>query len=211
MENMNVNMKNMISLDVVSLFTNVPLMETIEFICKQISEKQINIGLPEDSLKELLLRCTLNVHFVINNTYYRQIDGIAMGSPLGPVLADLFLAMLENGPLNETIKKLDLYCRYIDDTFIITDQNTSKEKLLEQFNSVHPAISFIGESEHDKKLNFFDVTLSRRCDGTLSRSVYRKSPSICQYIHFCSFTPIRYKRNLVRCLTSRPKKIRTGA
>ncbi|CAH8678749.1 unnamed protein product [Schistosoma rodhaini] len=206
-ENMNVSMKNMFSLDVVSLFTNVPLMETIEFICEQITEKQINIGLPEDCLKELLLRCTLNVHFVFNNSYYRQIDGIAMGSPLGPILADLFLAKLENGPLKEAIKKLDLYCHYIDDTFIVVDQNTSKDELLEQFNSVHPAISFTGEGECDMKLNFYDVTLSRRSDGSLSRSVYRKRPSACQYTHFYSFTPIQYKRNLVKCLTSRANKI----
>ncbi|VDO85676.1 unnamed protein product [Schistosoma margrebowiei] len=55
-ENINVSMRNMISLDVGSLFTNVPLIETIEFICKQISEKQINIGLPNDSLKETTLK-----------------------------------------------------------------------------------------------------------------------------------------------------------
>lgn len=42
-----------------------------------------------------------------------------MGSHLGPILADHFLTKLENGPLNETIKKLDLYCCYIEDTFIV--------------------------------------------------------------------------------------------
>ncbi|CAH8463563.1 unnamed protein product [Schistosoma turkestanicum] len=160
-ESMNVSKKIMISLDVVSLFTNVPLLETIDFICEQIKEKQINIGLPKDCLKELFLRRTMNVHFVFNNNYYRQIDGLAMGSPLGPILADLFLAKLENGPLNEVIQKLDLYCRYVDDTFIIVDQDTRKEKLLEQFNNVHPAITFTGEEEYDEKLSFLDITLSR--------------------------------------------------
>lgn len=53
----------------------------------------------------------MNVNFVFNNTYYRQIDGIEMRSSLGPTLADFFLAKLENGPLREVIDKLDLCCR----------------------------------------------------------------------------------------------------
>ncbi|VDP50641.1 unnamed protein product [Schistosoma margrebowiei] len=128
-EHTNLNGKRMISLDVASLFTNVPLTETIDFVCQQLQEKQINIGIPDVSLKELLLKCTMNVHFVFNNTYYRQIDGIAMGSPLSPIHAHFFLAKLENGPIKEVINKLDFYCRYIDDTFIITDQNIRKEQL----------------------------------------------------------------------------------
>uniref|UniRef100_A0AA85J392 Reverse transcriptase domain-containing protein n=1 Tax=Trichobilharzia regenti TaxID=157069 RepID=A0AA85J392_TRIRE len=120
-DDINVNGKQMLSLDVASLFTNVPLMETVEFICQQILEKQIDIGIPVSSLKELLLRCTMNVHFIFNNLYYRQIDGIAMGSPLGPILADFFLAKIENGPLKKVIEKADSYFRYVDDTFIILD------------------------------------------------------------------------------------------
>lgn len=61
--------KNIISLNVVSLFTNVlQLIEKIEFICKQISERQ-NSGSPEDGLKELFLICLMNGHFVGNNIY----------------------------------------------------------------------------------------------------------------------------------------------
>ena len=50
----------------------------------------------------LVLRCTMNVQFQFNNKYYRQIDGVTMGSPLGPLLADVFMAKLENGPLKST-------------------------------------------------------------------------------------------------------------
>lgn len=206
-EHMNLSGKRMISLDVASLFTNVPLTETIDFVCQQLHEKQINVGIPEVSLKELLLKCTMNVHFVFNNTYYRQIDGIAMGSPLGPILADFFLAKLENGPLKDVINKLDFYCRYVDDTFIIVDQDIGKVELLEQLNNKHQAIKFTCEEEIDNKLNFLDVLLIKKANGSISRSVFRKSSSSSQYTHFLSFVPIYYKRNLVKCLANRARKI----
>ncbi|CAH8627461.1 unnamed protein product [Schistosoma mattheei] len=148
----------------------------------------------------------MNVHFVFNNTYYRQIYGIAMGSPLGPILADFFLAKLENGPLKEVINKLDFYCRYVDDT-IIADQNIRKEQLLELFNNKHPAIKFTCEEEIDNKLNFLDVFLSRKENGSISRGVYRKGSSPSQYTHFLSFVPLHFKRNLVKCLAIRALKI----
>ena len=44
----------------------------------------------------MLILCTKNVHFTFNEEVYKQADGVAMGLPLGPVLADIFMAELEN-------------------------------------------------------------------------------------------------------------------
>ncbi|VDQ02449.1 unnamed protein product [Trichobilharzia regenti] len=90
----NVRHKRMLSMDVSSLFTNVPLMETVDYICQEITERQLDLGIPLCNLEELLLKCTINFHFVFNNSYYRQVDGMAMGSPLSAMLADFFLAKL---------------------------------------------------------------------------------------------------------------------
>ena len=84
----------MSSFDVASLFTNIPLIETVTFLCKCIENEHLNIGLSTGDLKELILRCTLSFEFRFNNTIYRQIDGVAMDSPLGPILADIFMSML---------------------------------------------------------------------------------------------------------------------
>ena len=86
----------MVSFDVVSLFTNVPLDYTIDLILKQVyEEKLIETKFKKMQLRELLNMCTKEMHFAFNEEMYKQIDGVAMGSPLGPVLANIFMVHLE--------------------------------------------------------------------------------------------------------------------
>ena len=70
------------SLDIGSLFTNISLEETIEFF---MIEKK-------NQFKDLLSIATKESYFIFNNILYKQIDGVAMGSPLGSSLANAFLA-----------------------------------------------------------------------------------------------------------------------
>ena len=87
----------MISFDVKSLFTNVPLEETIDIILNKIyDEKKIETNIPRNIMKDLLYLCTKHVHFTYGGKIYIQIDGVAMGSPLGPVLANIFMISLED-------------------------------------------------------------------------------------------------------------------
>ena len=81
----------MVSFDVVSLFMNVPLEQTIEIILKRIYINiEITTNIPKQEMKELLFLCMKNFHFIFNNQIYIQLDGVAMGSPLGTVLANIF-------------------------------------------------------------------------------------------------------------------------
>lgn len=82
-------------------------------------------------------------------------------------------------------------------------------ELLECFNRAHESIKFTIEIEERNALNFLDVRLERRIDGSIRRSVYRKSTWNGQYVHFESFVPLKQKRNLVRCLTKRAERICT--
>ena len=81
----------MCSFDVCSLFTNVPLDETIEICLAKLYALPDPPSLPRHVLKDLLLFATKKSHFVFDGDYYDQIDGVAMGSPLGPVLANIFM------------------------------------------------------------------------------------------------------------------------
>ena len=75
----------LISFDVTSFFTNVPLDFTIDVILKRIYDE--NEVKNKQQMIDLLLLCTKNVHFSCNGDIYTQRYGVAMDSPLGPVLA----------------------------------------------------------------------------------------------------------------------------
>ena len=66
--------------------------------------------------KILFLLATLQAHFLFNNKFYNQIDGVPMGSPLAPVLADIFMDFYESKWINEyNLTNLNFILRYIDD------------------------------------------------------------------------------------------------
>ena len=78
----------MVSFDVKSLFASVPLEKIIDIALEQIYlRKEIVVILTKNEIKNLLILCTKNVHFTFNNEIYIQNGGVAMGSPLGPILA----------------------------------------------------------------------------------------------------------------------------
>ena len=82
----------MVSFKGESLFTNVPLEETIEIILKRIYiNKEITADILKQEMKKLLILYTKNVHFTFNNETCIQVDGVPMDSPLGPVLANIFM------------------------------------------------------------------------------------------------------------------------
>ena len=88
---------NMISFDVVNLFTNVPLNHTIDLILRKVyDEKLISTKIKRENMRELLLLCTQEVPFTFNGETYMQVDGVMMGSPLGPLFANIFMCDLEN-------------------------------------------------------------------------------------------------------------------
>ena len=67
-------------------------------------------------MKKLLLLCTKNEHFTFNNETYQQIDGVAMGSPLGPVIAGIFMVELETNIVPTLSDHLLFWRHYVDDT-----------------------------------------------------------------------------------------------
>ena len=86
---------NMVSFDVTSHFTNVPLDNTIEIILKRVYQKKEITTTPKHEMKELFYLCTKNVYFCFNNEIHIQNDGVANVSPMGSVLANAFMVELE--------------------------------------------------------------------------------------------------------------------
>ena len=84
------------SLDVDSLFTNIPFEETIDNCAITLFENTEKVeGLSKIEFKELQFLATKEPYFFFNGKLYKQVHGVGMGSPLGPTLANVFLVHFE--------------------------------------------------------------------------------------------------------------------
>ena len=154
--------------------------------------------------------CKTNVQFLFNGTFYRQIDGVAMGSCLGPLFANVFVGYMEKKLQTVISDRFLKYFRYVDDVFVLFDECTVDiQSVLQDFNCIHENLKFTLEMEADESLAFLDVCISRCSDGSVSTSVFRKCTWSGLYTHFHSFVPVQYKANLVRCLVNRVFRICT--
>ena len=196
----------MCSYDVKSLFTNVPLRETLDICVEQLYDTDIQPpALPREVCMELLEKATTNVQFSFDSTMYMQTDGVAMGSPLGPILANIFVGYNEQH-LFQSIKEPLMYVRYVDDTFVLFNNEKESKLFLERLLHLHPSLDFTMEAEKDLKLPFLDVLVERR-RRSFTTAVYRKSTFSGEYIHWHSFAPTKRKINIVSCLATRAVRI----
>ena len=91
---------------------------------------------------------------------YQQIDGVAMGSPLGPALANIFVGYSES-LLFRRVKKQPMYYRYVDDTFAILDGESDCDEFLHQLNSLHLSLRFTLKKKVYQFFSFLDVQVEK--------------------------------------------------
>ena len=138
----------MVSYDVCSLFANIPLNETTDLAADIIFDNNQSMNITKPQLKKLFVFATSQTHFLFNNEVYDQTDGVAMGSPLGPALANLFMGYHENKWLNsEESSTVLFYKRYVDDIFCLFKCETDAKRFLSFLNRQHPNIKFTIEKE----------------------------------------------------------------
>ena len=161
----------LVSFDVESLYTNVPLKESIEIMKESVIERDLPFTI--ETLSKLLLLVNQS-YFTFNNKIYQQTDGLAMGNPLAPLLANVFMnkiesILFETSPQNAPIE----YFRYIDDTFCVFEAESHATSFLEILNKMHPNIRFTMECEKLKRLNFLDLGIEIT-EGKFEMVIYRK-------------------------------------
>ena len=122
MKNANFSSKFLVSCDVTSLFTNILVWETVYTAINLIFNHNPNLNITKKELKKLLLFVTSQTNFLFNSIFYNQIDRVAMGSPLAPVLANILMRFYEFKWLNEyNLNNPKFYLRYVDDILAAFD------------------------------------------------------------------------------------------
>ena len=195
----------MASLGVDSLFTNVPLDETIEICVNELfKSSQTGLGLNKQQVLEMLLLTTKENIILFDQKYYSQIDGVAMGSPLGPTLANIFLCYHETTWLKNCSKSFKpvSYKRYVDDIFALFEKPKQVSRFIKYMNKRHKNIKFSFETENDNSFSFLDIKICREKDK-FTTSVFRKDTFSGVYTNFSSFVALKHKSGLAHTLSHR--------
>ena len=125
-----------------------------------------------------------------------------MGSPLGPLFANIFMSNFEHKCMNELKKGVKLWLRYVDDIFASLESREKALEILLFLNNQHPYIRFTIEHEEQNKIAFQDPSVIRRI-GKYETTIYRKKTFTGIFLNWTSLTARRYKISLINCLAGR--------
>ena len=204
----NLSKKYLVSYDVTSLFTNILLQETIDIAINLIFNHNPNLNITKKELKKLFLFATSQTNFIFNGKFYNQIDGVAMGSPLAPVLANNFMGFYESKWLNDyNHNKPKFYLRYVNDILAAFDKEQDSWNFFNFLNKRHPNNKFTIEKQINHSIAFLDVFISDTNNENLTLPTYRKLTYTRLLLDFKSFTSYSYKISLIKCLIDRSFKI----
>ena len=112
---------------------------------KKLNDRTV---LSVQNIIELLGFCLHNTYFSFQNKFYEQVEGVAMGSPLNPIVANLYMEHFERKALRSATTP-QVWYRFVDDTWVI-QQQAHKQSLLDHINSIDPSIKFTVEGTSRK-------------------------------------------------------------
>ena len=151
----------LVSYDVIALFTNAPLSETIDIpVDKAFTNHWYNqtydLNLETEGLTKLLEVATTNQLFQFDGQLYEQTDGVAMASPLGPLMANVFMCHLEDKLARDGMVT-SLYRRYVDDTLARMPNTDAASDLLATLNGLHQSLKFTMELPSENTIPFIGI------------------------------------------------------
>ena len=199
----------LVSFDVVSLFTRIPTSLAIQVARQRLHD---DTSLPERTsltpkeIVSLLELCLNATYFTFRSTYYQQVHGTAMGSPVSVVAAELVMEDVESRALSTYPHPPKFWKRYVDDTCCALDAQ-HVDDFHQHINTIEDTIQFTVERESKSQLAFLDVLITRNPDRTLATNVYRKPTHTDRYLDFQSHHPVSHKIAVVRTLNHRAKNL----
>ena len=184
----------LVSMDVTSLYTNIPQEEGINTVCEAYEEfYQENPPIPTRYLREMLSLILKENSFQFNGKDYLQSHGTAMGTRMAVAFANIFMAKVEREIMRQSNTTPIFWKRFIDDIISVWDTSRDKiEEFLLKANSSHPTIKFTAEIS-EAETTFLD-TIVYKGDRFLKESIldvrtHFKPTETFQYTNFHSCHP----------------------
>lgn len=191
----------LVSIDVESLFTNVPIDLVLEGINKRWNFIDLNTDLPLEEFISAIKFIMQSTFFTFNGITYKQIFGSPMGSPLFPIVADIVMQDLEERVLKEMSLQMPFYYRYVDDILLAAPRE-SIPIILDKFNNYHERLKFTIEHEKNRAISFLDLLVEVR-DNTIIIDWFHKKTFSGRTLSFYSNHPLHHKKGTIYSMVDR--------
>ena len=186
-----------VTIDVVGLFTNIPHSD-MELAVRYFLDRSPRSDIPASSkILDAMNHILKNNTFVFESSVFKQVHGTAMGTPMAPSIANLFMGWLEERILADSPVHIDkdFWKRFIDDIILLWTGTDEQLKSFENFiNSYHPTIKFTIEASLVER-PYLDI-LVKLVDGFIHTDLYTKPTDAHAYLHFSSCHPRHCKENI---------------
>ena len=200
----------MVSFEVKALFTSVPIQPAITIIKKLLEEDQSlqqRTTMSVNNITCLLEFCLKSTYFTYQGQHFEQLEGAAMGSPISPIVANLFMENFEEKAISTAPHPPYFWKRYVDDTFTILE-SSHKRAFLDHMNSIDQHIQFTCEEQkEDGSIPFLDISIIPNGDGSLNSTVFRKPTHTDLYLQWDSHHTLPSKYSVIGTLLHRAKTI----
>ena len=137
-----------------------PSIQIIKKLLEDDKSLHLRTKMTVNQISCLLEFCLKTTYFIFQGKFFEQVKGAAIGSPISPIVANLFMEDLEVKALSTAPTPPTFWKRFVDDTFIII-QRSSKESFLQHLNSIHDNIHFTCEEPNeDESIAFLDMLIT---------------------------------------------------
>ena len=182
------------SLDIVSMYTNIPLDELIESVMNRIAKhpphmlKTKHTQYKPELIRKLLETILHNNFFKFSNKFYHQKHGIAMGTPCACSISDIYTCDWLTNSFSLLGKMPFFYKQYRDDGFgIWTESQEALFEFVNNLNHLHPTFKF--KLNYGKQLNYLDLNIKLNSNGLLTTETNYKPTDSFAYLHAKSNHP----------------------
>ncbi|CAH3043079.1 unnamed protein product, partial [Porites evermanni] len=191
----------LVSFDVNSLFTIIPLQLALDCTENAIKNSTVELPLPTDDIIDLLNLCLTSTYFQCNGKHYKQLHGTAMGSPVSFVVAEMVMQNIEEQALATNTRTVPLWLRYVDDTFSAVHKD-GIDDFTELLNRQNADIKFTKEIEENGKIPFLDCLVTRD-NNKLKTTINRKPTHTDRLLDQFSYNQTSHKATTIRTLMRR--------
>lgn len=192
----------LVSFDVISLFNNITLQDTIEAINLKWDDITNKCKYSKQEFNYIIEHLFNNSYFTYNKTFYKQICGTPMGANVSSIIAQYVMDLA----LDRIIQKLNFQIpfikKFVDDIITAIPKNNI-QTTLNTFNSYNNNIQFTIEREENNSLPFLDTKVIRTNNNTLITDWYQKPIASGRYIHYQSYLPKTTKINFIKSMIQR--------